>query len=671
VYSVSFALFNVDLGKSVPQTITVPDDYATIGQALAAASSGDTIFVKNGTYAESGLQVNKTLHLIGQNKSAVIVDGNGFPSAIFIITSGSGVTLEGFTVKNSWSSSIYVGSPGLANVKNNIIQGSNGKGVQLAQASNCILSENVITNCSIGISIESSSFTTIRGNNISQVKSYALDVLESNNVGMYHNNVFGGSTSFVGSQIACDNGYPSGGNFWFGYSGADSNGDGIGDTPYVPDPGNPASQDRYPLMSAFPLIHDLELENLWTETPVFGRGTMVSIELEIGNTGHFTEILNATIFANSTAILSVTGTSLESDDSYVGMLPWNTTEFSGGEYILWAQVEPVSGELYNLNNNYTYGLVRILDIQITQLFSCNQTGYPLSIFNRGSMAYFKVKITATDTFSSVVFTLNLYDQTLFPIGLSSFNGPLSMGNTTFILGVPLPIWAHIGTAKACANVFTNWPHQGGTPLCFENMTQFVIAREAGGGTLSQGAEVYSPTSNVLSGSSFSLGAEPLFESELSLSISTNKTSYFAKQGIRVDGQLMSNYSSMNARLVAIEVMDPAGETIITRTVQTQSDGNFSLCFGLPAITTLGNYTAKASFSQLGKVATADAIFELVTIVGDLNRDWVVDIFDIVIVAREFSHPPPPIVDPRADTNNDGIVDIFDIVIVAIHFGEAS
>jgi hypothetical protein len=176
---------------------------------------------------------------------------------------------------------------------------------------------------------------------------------------------------------------------------------------------------------------------------------------------------------------------------------------------------------------------------------------------------------------------------------------------------------------------------------------------------------------VLSGSGFSLGAEPLFESELSLSILTNKTSYFAKQGIRVDGQLMSNYSSMNARLVAIEVMDPAGETIITRTVKTQSDGNFSLCFGLPANATLGNYTAKASFSQLGKLATADAIFELVTIVGDLNRDWVVDIFDIVIVAREFGHPPPPIVDPRADTNNDGIVDIFDIVIVAIHFGEAS
>jgi parallel beta-helix repeat protein len=56
--------------------------------------------------------------------------------------------------------------------------------------------------------------------------------------------------------------------------------------------------------------------------------------------------------------------------------------------------------------------------------------------------------------------------------------------------------------------------------------------------------------------------------------------------------------------------------------------------------------------------------------GDLNVDGFVDIFDIVIVALEFGHPPPPIEDTRADVNKDGIVDIFDIAIVAIHFGES-
>jgi len=56
-------------------------------------------------------------------------------------------------------------------------------------------------------------------------------------------------------------------------------------------------------------------------------------------------------------------------------------------------------------------------------------------------------------------------------------------------------------------------------------------------------------------------------------------------------------------------------------------------------------------------------------IGDLNRDMVVDIFDLVIVASEFGKPPPPIADPRADVNGDGVVDIFDIVLIAADFGK--
>ena len=104
------------------------------------------------------------------------------------------------------------------------------------------------------------------------------------------------------------------------------------------------------------------------------------------------------------------------------------------------------------------------------------------------------------------------------------------------------------------------------------------------------------------------------------------------------------------RLVAVEISNKAGDTIVARTMETQDDGNFNLSFKLPPNAQLGNYTVSASFSQLGQIATADAIFELVTIVGDLNRDWAVDIFGIVIVALEFGRPPPPIVDPRADVN---------------------
>ena len=41
-------------------TITVPDDFPTITAAIANASNGDTILVKNGTYKETAWDTNKS-----------------------------------------------------------------------------------------------------------------------------------------------------------------------------------------------------------------------------------------------------------------------------------------------------------------------------------------------------------------------------------------------------------------------------------------------------------------------------------------------------------------------------------------------------------------------------------------------------------------------------------
>jgi len=63
---------------------------------------------------------------------------------------------------------------------------------------------------------------------------------------------------------------------------------------------------------------------------------------------------------------------------------------------------------------------------------------------------------------------------------------------------------------------------------------------------------------------------------------------------------------------------------------------------------------------------------LFTLVGDINGDGVVDIFDIVIVAAAFgSTLGDPNWSSDADQKPDGIIDIFDLVKVAVHFGETS
>jgi len=60
------------------------------------------------------------------------------------------------------------------------------------------------------------------------------------------------------------------------------------------------------------------------------------------------------------------------------------------------------------------------------------------------------------------------------------------------------------------------------------------------------------------------------------------------------------------------------------------------------------------------------------LVGDINVDGTVDIFDVVIVAVAFGAVlGDPNWDPRADINGDNVVDIFDLVSVAVNYGKVT
>jgi len=61
---------------------------------------------------------------------------------------------------------------------------------------------------------------------------------------------------------------------------------------------------------------------------------------------------------------------------------------------------------------------------------------------------------------------------------------------------------------------------------------------------------------------------------------------------------------------------------------------------------------------------------LVTIVGDINADGIVDIEDIYKIALAYGTTPGQAgYDPNLDINADGIIDIEDIYIAALHYGE--
>jgi len=87
----------------------------------------------------------------------------------------------------------------------------------------------------------------ITGNNISNNDDGIHLYSSSDNNIFYHNNFLDNNqNAYDECDNIWDNGYPSGGNFWDDYMGNDTDGDGIGDTPYPIPSGD--SEDRYPLM---------------------------------------------------------------------------------------------------------------------------------------------------------------------------------------------------------------------------------------------------------------------------------------------------------------------------------------------------------------------------------------------------------------------------------------
>ena len=80
-------------------TRVVPDQYATVQTAVNAASAGDTIKIKSGTFSEQ-VTIGKSLHVIGAGASATTIHApatlvNGsVPDAASIIEINNGATVE-------------------------------------------------------------------------------------------------------------------------------------------------------------------------------------------------------------------------------------------------------------------------------------------------------------------------------------------------------------------------------------------------------------------------------------------------------------------------------------------------------------------------------------------------------------------------------------------------
>jgi hypothetical protein len=77
-----------------------------------------------------------------------------------------------------------------------------------------------------------------------------------------------------------------------------------------------------------------------------------------------------------------------------------------------------------------------------------------------------------------------------------------------------------------------------------------------------------------------------------------------------------------------------------------------------------NFTSTASSNRVTIQSTTTGIL------GDVNRDGWVDIYDAILLANAYnSVPTSPNWNAHADVNGDGVVDIYDAIILAGHYSQ--
>jgi hypothetical protein len=147
----SLTVYSVEAAQ--PKTITVPTNAATISQAIAAASPGDTIMVKSGTYHEN-LLVDKSVSLVGDGSTSTVLIGDGGQAKgvrpVVNITA-FGVKISGFTILGSnftdskfWATGISLNGDG-ATITDNVINGTY-YGIFCSSQSQVTIARNNITN---------------------------------------------------------------------------------------------------------------------------------------------------------------------------------------------------------------------------------------------------------------------------------------------------------------------------------------------------------------------------------------------------------------------------------------------------------------------------------------------------------------------------------------------
>ncbi|MCS7126047.1 MAG: right-handed parallel beta-helix repeat-containing protein [Aigarchaeota archaeon] len=175
--------YNLERRNYIDYVIIVPDDYRSIQEAIKSADVNDIIYVRKGVYNES-IIIDKTLWLIGEDPSKVVINGGG--NDFTVIIKAEEVLFTRFTITGGGIKRGLIGKGiGLelnkanrSRILNNIIR-ENRMGIYLHRTSDVILANNIVIENREGIYLYDSTSNRIENNIISDNEYFAVQLFSS------------------------------------------------------------------------------------------------------------------------------------------------------------------------------------------------------------------------------------------------------------------------------------------------------------------------------------------------------------------------------------------------------------------------------------------------------------------------------------------------------------
>ena len=197
-------------------TVYVPNNYSTIQAAVNAAYPGDTIIVRDGTYIENNITVDKSLTIRSENGPAsTIVRAEKsseksrypfiFPEARGFMAIADYVNISGFTVESAnvevphfhHSAGIFLYSVDYCNISSNICGDS---GIYLYSANNNSISNNTCSN-NVDVIFALGWSINLRDSHNNSIANNTCSGNDDSNINLYSSN----NNSILGNNCSSNN----------------------------------------------------------------------------------------------------------------------------------------------------------------------------------------------------------------------------------------------------------------------------------------------------------------------------------------------------------------------------------------------------------------------------------------------------------------------------------